>query len=189
MRILVLAAVLAGCASTTASSESSTSDPEVVTIPTPVQPPPLQLTLADLSGVVNGRWVTKTTAVGGAVEASALTQLSEGGVKRIVNLRSSGELSGDEAGLSEAAGLEFVHMPVSGVADFTSEFLQEFERVLSDDRATLFHCASGNRVGAAFALHAQAHRGATLEEALEIGRRHGLTSLESAVRSRLEQSP
>ena len=189
MRFTAFTLVLAGCAGTPASSESSMPEPEMISIPAPVQPPPMQLVLADLSGVVNGRWVNKNTAVGGAVEAEALATLAQGGVKRIINLRGTAELSGNEAAQAESAGLAFIHLPISGIADFTPEFLEEFDRLLSEDTSTLIHCASGNRVGAAFALHAQAYGGAAPEEAMEVGKRHGLTSLEAAVRSRLEQSP
>ena len=190
MKRLPLALLLVGCAGTpAASSENSTAVPEQVSIPTPVQPPPMQLVLADLSGVVNGKWVNKTTAVGGAVQTDALVPLAEGGVERLINLRGLNELSGEEATLAAEASLEFIHLPITGMADFTDEFLQEFDRLISEEIPTLVHCASGNRVGAAFALHAKAYRGATVEESLELGKRHGLTSLESAVRDRLQESP
>ena len=185
MNPLVFTALIAGCASTTVPSENPPPDADRVSIPTPVQPPPMQLVLADLTGVVNGRWVNKNTAVGGSVEPQALSQLAADGIERIINLRGTAELTGEEEQQARSAGLAFVHLPVTGLADLTPEFLRELDDLLGENTPTLIHCASGNRVGAAFALHAKAFRGATAEEALELGKRHGLTSMEAAVRSRL----
>ena len=180
--------VLFACATTSDSSEKGAVEPELVSIPTPVEPRPQQLVLADLSGVVNGKWVTKNIAVGGALEEGTLPQLAEGGIARIINLRGSGEMSWDEAGKVEAHGMAYVHLPISSVTDFTPEFLDEFDRLIGEDVSTLVHCASGNRVGAAFALHAQKHGGASVDDAMELGRRHGLTSLSQPVRERLDQA-
>jgi len=186
MNNLATAMLLAGCASTTVTTETPATEPERISIPTPVEPPPMQLVLADLSGVTNGRWVSKHIAVGGSFDSEALTSLSEGGIQRIINLRTEGEMDWDEAGLSEASGLRYVQLPIGSVVDFSPEWLAEFDRLLGEEVPTLVHCASGNRVGAAFALHAQAFKGASVEDAMTLGERHGLTSMSSAVRQRLE---
>ena len=76
--------------------------------------------------------------------------------------------------------------PIGSVADFSPELLAKLDQILGEEVTTLVHCASGNRVGAAFALHAQAFGGASVEEAMTLGERHGLTSMSSAIRQRLE---
>ncbi len=50
----------------------------------------------------------------------------------------------------------------------------------------LLHCRTGNRVGALLALRASM-QGASDEEALEIGRKAGLGSLETAVVEQLDK--
>ena len=51
---------------------------------------------------------------------------------------------------------------------------------------TFVHCGSGNRVGALMALRAYEYEGASLEEAIEIGKSAGMTRLEGEVRSQLD---
>ena len=173
--------LLWGCASTPSSSEEAQVEPEI-RIPTQVSPPPMQLELPDLSGVRNGRWMSRRLAVGGVVDEEAFEVLAQDGLKIVVDLRRSQEMLKAEQPLAEEAGLIYVHMPVGGLEDMTADWLLEFGRIVGGDESTLIHCASGNRVGAAFALHAHHHRGATFEEAVLIGRRHGLTGLEAALR-------
>ena len=51
----------------------------------------------------------------------------------------------------------------------------------------LVHCASGNRAGALLAL-VQARDGAPVDQALQLGRDAGMTSLEAPTRALLEQA-
>jgi protein tyrosine phosphatase (PTP) superfamily phosphohydrolase (DUF442 family) len=51
----------------------------------------------------------------------------------------------------------------------------------------LVHCGSSNRVGAVFALRAKMN-GANDEDALAFGKSAGMTSLESTVKTRLEEN-
>ncbi len=55
------------------------------------------------------------------------------------------------------------------------------------DKNVLVHCASGNRVGALFALRAAWLDGKEKDLALKIGRERGLTSLEKTVSEMLAQ--
>jgi uncharacterized protein (TIGR01244 family) len=138
----------------------------------------MQLLLADLAGVRNGRWMTRELAVGGLVQKEAFEALAKGGVDTVVDLRRAEEMDWEEKPAAEGVGLSYVHMPVGGLEDMDSRWLANFDRLLKSEGSILVHCASGNRVGAAFALHAHHYRGATVEEALRIGKRHGLRGLE-----------
>ena len=175
--------VLWGCASTPSSTEDSPAESEIG-IPTQVSPPPMQLRLADLSGVRNGRWMTRELAVGGLVQKEAFEDLAKGGLDTVVDLRRAEEMEWDARASAEGEGLVYVHMPVGGLEDIDSEWLATFDKILKGDGSILVHCASGNRVGAAFALHAHHYRGATTEEALGIGKRHGLSGLEDELKTR-----
>jgi hypothetical protein len=53
----------------------------------------------------------------------------------------------------------------------------------------LFHCGSGNRIGAVLALQAAWLDGVAAEDALDYGRANGLTSLEPTTRELLGLEP
>lgn len=114
-----------------------------------------------------------------------LQSLAGEGVRTIINLRAPGEsASFDEASEAARLGLRYVSIPVAGAADLVWSTIECFAKALQDARAhggTLIHCASANRVGALVALEHRWIRGASLEDALIVGRRAGLAGLEPAV--------
>lgn len=128
--------------------------------------------------------IDDTLTVGGQPTAEQLQALADAGVVRIVNLRPNAEMSFDEAAAVEALGMAYVHIPVAGAGDVSDANAARLSDALSDGASSVVHCASGNRVGALFALAARAD-GMSPEEALEVGRQHGLTGLEAHVRQLL----
>jgi protein tyrosine phosphatase (PTP) superfamily phosphohydrolase (DUF442 family) len=136
-----------------------------------------------IEGIRNGQWVSSDVAVGGAPSVESLKALSEAGLGVVINLQTAREVSFDEKGVVEALGMTYLHLPVSSLGDITDAMLKTIHSVLPPEgrRKVLVHCASGNRVGAAFALMAQRFDGANALEAIEVGSQHGLTSLESKV--------
>ena len=127
--------------------------------------------------------------IGGQPDEAALRQAAAAGVRVVVNLRSEGEqVEFDEGQLVTELGMDYFWLPIAGAADLTPENVQTFDNILATigDEPVLMHCGSGNRVGALFALQAGMHRGMETEAAIELGRAHGLTKLEDAVRVRLE---
>jgi uncharacterized protein (TIGR01244 family) len=111
------------------------------------------------------------------------SQLPAAGVRAVVNLRGPEEQPGfDEAKAVRASGLEYYEMPVRSLDDLSAERIAEFAGLVARLRAdgVLVHCGSGNRVGAIFAL-SRAREGATAPEALDYGRRAGLTGLEPQI--------
>lgn len=127
--------------------------------------------------------------IGGQPDEAALRQAAAAGVRGVVNLRSEGEqVEFDEGLLVTELGMDYFWLPIAGADDLTPENVQTFDNILATigDEPVLMHCGSGNRVGALFALQAGMHRGMETEAAIELGRAHGLTKLEDAVRARLE---
>ncbi len=122
----------------------------------------------------------------GQPDAATLSAIAAAGYTAVVDLRMPGESRGfDEAGTARALGLSYHALPVAGPDDVSWDKAAELDEILAGlDGPVLLHCASGNRVGALFALRTKA-AGATTEEALAAGRAAGLTSLEPVVRSRL----
>lgn len=120
-----------------------------------------------------------------------LAMLARDGVRTVINLRAPSEESGfDEQAVAEDLGLRYVSIPVAGPEDVTPDTVARFSRELErarGDGAVIVHCASANRVGAMLALDHGLTRGASREEALELGRAGGMVSLEPVVDALLRQ--
>ncbi|MDH3627342.1 MAG: sulfur transferase domain-containing protein [Acidobacteriota bacterium] len=118
--------------------------------------------------------------VGGQPTREQLEALADDGFKTIVNLRQLDEDGAwDETSLVEELGMQFLHIPIGGAEGFHRENAERLAAVVDDParQPALIHCASGNRVGALFAVKAVALDNATDEEALTLGRAAGLTRL------------
>ena len=89
----------------------------------------------------------------------------------------------EETTWTSQQGLAFFHVPVNGATGVTFENARALDRLLLThaDKNIMVHCASSNRVGALFALRAAWLDGLSTEQALEVGRQHGMTSLEDKV--------
>lgn len=123
---------------------------------------------------------------------SEVAALKDAGIRAVISLTPVAEVPGfDEATAMAAAGIAFAHIPVPGAAGLSLANAVALHEQLShwQDQPVLVHCASGNRVGALFALRAGWLQGKPMEEALAIGRHYGLTSLYDTVRDLLAQSP
>jgi uncharacterized protein (TIGR01244 family) len=99
------------------------------------------------------------------------------GVKTILNVRREAELGEfDEHALVEQLGLTYVSVPFSKADDLTDETLDLLRKQLSGgaERPMLFHCHSGNRVGAVWLAHRVLDGGLTWEAALEEAKTVGM---------------
>lgn len=119
---------------------------------------------------------------GGQPSQDDLVRLKSQGVRTVIDLRGAQEDRGyDEAAEAQRLGLNYIALPISGKDDVNAANAKALGELLrAQDGDVLLHCASGNRVGALLALDA-ATRGVPREEALELGRKAGLTSLEPVV--------
>lgn len=147
------------------------------------------LTAAEWTELSEGVRASDTVLVGGQPTADVLRQARDAGIKAVVNFRGESEDPGyDEEAAAAELGLTYLRVPVAGAQGLTPENVLLFDAVLKQvgDQPVLMHCASGNRVGALHALHAARFGGHDPEAAIEIGKAHGLTSLEGEVRKRLE---
>jgi protein tyrosine phosphatase (PTP) superfamily phosphohydrolase (DUF442 family) len=125
---------------------------------------------------------------GGQPSEEALAQAAAAGYKTIINLRATGEsIPFDERATVERLGMEYISLPIAGIPDLTAEKAKELVEILAKPgtQPSMVHCASGNRVGALFALGAFFLDGKKAEGALEFGRQAGLTRLEPVVRKLL----
>lgn len=121
---------------------------------------------------------------GGYVSPEALEQVRAQGITHVIDMLPNNEHGGfDEAAMAAELGLFYAHLPIQGGYDMTRENAQALDRLLSEagDAPVLVHCMSGNRVGALFALRAAWVQGLPAAEALQVGRRYGLTKMEPLV--------
>src|SRR3972149_2701829 len=89
----------------------------------------------------------------GQPAAEMLPKLAAMGFKTVLNLRMPDEGGpANEQGVVESQGLRYVSVPV-GPGRFGLAEVESVEKVIADPAAgpILFHCASSNRVGAAWA--------------------------------------
>jgi uncharacterized protein (TIGR01244 family) len=127
---------------------------------------------------------------GGQPSQDDLARLKSEGVRTVIDLRGTQEDRGyDEAAEARRLGLTYIALPIAGKDDVTPANAKALGELLrAQDGDVLLHCASGNRVGALLALDAAA-RGVPREEALELGRKAGLKSLEPVVEEQLSPKP
>ena len=127
--------------------------------------------------------------ISGQPTPAALAAAENGGVRHVVNARNIGEFDAwDEGALVNSLGMTYHRVPIGSPDDLDREAVAKFDRILAEigDEPALLHCASGNRIGALFALRAAWILGEDTESAIAIGRTHGLTSLEAPVRKQLD---
>ncbi len=127
------------------------------------------------------------TAAGQPNEAE-FKELADEGYAAVIDLRSAGEDRGlDEETTVEGLGMEYIALPIDGRGAINFDNAKKLDEILSQyDKPVLVHCGSSNRVGALFALREKMN-GASDEDSLAFGKSAGMTSLESTVKTRLEE--
>lgn len=125
--------------------------------------------------------------IGGEPSPEQLKSLVASGFTSMISLRARGESQHSVADYAKH-GVNLIHLPISGPEDFTDTFLNEFHAALpTSNQPIVIFCATGNRVGAAIALHAFRFSGVTKEEAFALGKEAGLTRLEGFVQHWLSE--
>jgi uncharacterized protein (TIGR01244 family) len=116
-------------------------------------------------------------ATAGQPTAAQLADAAREGIKTIIDLRAANEPRGyDEAAAVEAAGMEYVLIPVTPVSLNDAAF-DKFLALMRDAtrRPVLVHCASANRVGGLllpyFLLDEKLSEPAALKLAQQVGLR------------------
>lgn len=112
------------------------------------------------------------------------------GYRTVVNLRMPEEPGTESEADVTKLGLRYVAIPMNHEAGLTEANARALADALAgpEGRPAIVHCGSANRAGALFALEAFYVRGRSAADALEVGKRLGLTKLEPAVRAMLEKA-
>lgn len=130
----------------------------------------------------NGRAPVEGIITAAQPSAEQLLDLAAGGVRTVVDLRTSAEPRGfDEPETARAAGLEYHNIAVTPGGIRPDQF-DAVRRLLSDrgHKPVLVHCASANRVGALLIPYLMLDEHRTEDESLRIAQDVGLRSGEMA---------
>lgn len=128
---------------------------------------------------------------GGQPTLQQIDALAAQGVRTVIDLRGDDEVRGyDEAAELQRRGIAYKRLPIRGKDDLSADNAATLKALLDESGdGVLLHCASGNRVGALLALMAQQEEDATPQQALELGKRAGLGSLQPTVETKLGLAP
>ena len=122
---------------------------------------------------------------GGQPTFAQLKMAHDEGFKAVVNLRTGKEQPSpaEESSWVEELGMKYFPIPVEGTQGVSLDNARLLAEILSkqENYPLIVHCQSGNRVGALFALKAFSIDGKSEKEALAIGKKAGLTTLEPIV--------
>ncbi len=146
-----------------------------------------KINLLETLELKNAKNYTEKYITGGQPSVKDLTLLAKHGVKTVINLRTKKEFTQfDEKKIVESLGMKYISIPVAGKNGINQQNLTLFNQALGQNKnKTLVHCASGNRVGAFFALDAFNYKGKSATEAMIIGKKTGLTRLAPTIKSQL----
>ncbi len=128
---------------------------------------------------------------GGQPTYGQLKRASELGFKTVINLRTDAEKPSpdQESSWVEELGMKYVHIPVDGAKGLTLKNTKALTAALlsPEDYPLIVHCKSGNRVGALFSLKAFYIDEKSAIEAVKIGKKAGLGSLQPVVQKILKR--
>lgn len=142
------------------------------------------------AGIESPKQVSEKLWVMGTPSDEQLAEFADNGGDVVINLLSQKEMTeSEETAVVTRNGMAYYHVPVNGADGVTLENARMVDRILleNSDKTVLVHCASSNRVGALMALRAGWLDGMPVEKALEVGREHGMTSLEDKVKTMLSE--
>lgn len=131
--------------------------------------------------------ISDQITVGAQPTEEKIPQLAREGFKSVINLRTVGEkeqpLSPEEEGAKvKAAGMSYLHIPVSSQA-MSPEQVDQFREELTRQPGPVFvHCHKGKRAGAFAMMHAAVGAGWSGEETLQKAEQMGFACDQPALK-------
>jgi uncharacterized protein (TIGR01244 family) len=183
-RPILLATVLTLAVTTACGGNApATAAPETAAPPATSALVPIPNARIPIEGVLSGGQPTPEQ-----IEAAA-----RAGFRTVINIRTAEEPGFEwEKDAVEKLGMTYVHIPVGGEESFTRETITAIDAALDDAMArgpVLYHCASGNRIGATLALRAAWIDGAPSQDAWYYGLATGMTRTAEMTRRLLGLPP
>lgn len=140
---------------------------------------------AGLIPIRNARIPMEGVLSGGQPTQEQIEAAAAAGYRTVINIRTAQEPGFEwEPALVERLGMTYVHIPVGGPETLTQATVRAIDAALDEGLArgpVLFHCASGNRIGASLALRSAWVEGDPPAEAFEYGLASGMTRLTPAI--------
>jgi tyrosine-protein phosphatase SIW14 len=118
-----------------------------------------------------------------------IKKLSELGIKTIVNLRGTDELTVAQQKEAEAAGLKYFNVPMPGLSAPSDDQVAQVMAVINnpDNQPVFIHCKRGSdRTGTIAAVYRISHEDWTSDRAISEARRYGMSWAEFGMRSYIE---
>jgi uncharacterized protein (TIGR01244 family) len=129
--------------------------------------------------IPNARIPIEGVLSGGQPTPEQIEAAARAGFRTVINIRTAGEPGFEwEKDAVERHGMTYVQIPVGGEDSFTHETIAALDGALREARArgpVLYHCASGNRIGATLALRAAWIEGVPPDDAYRFGLASGMT--------------
>jgi len=197
---IILTLVCFGCSNKTDVVNTTTTTNQEVTatvspntvqhgmaVATQVSAPATSSDQAHSQLVPNAIAVEGIGVLGGQPSKKAFVSLAAEGYKSIINLRAE-PTPFNEKTLSAEIGVAYHHLPIAEAAGINKKNAETLYELLQDENnlPAIVHCASGNRVGALFALFGSEHYGLAPEAAVKFGEATGMTRLKPVVESILK---
>lgn len=124
--------------------------------------------------------------IGGQPQKRDLEKIRKLGFKTVITLRpeneDANEVNFDEEAEAKKLGFNFVRIPIVDSSDLTDKNIQALDTALKmADGKAFVHCRTGNRVGAMLALRAFRIQNISYPEALALGKKAGLNTMQPDV--------
>ncbi len=111
---------------------------------------------------------------GSRLMPETFSALKELGIKKIIDLKDPSETPFDEASLAQAAGLEYVNIPVHGMDSLDANRVKKIANEVRSEVPTLVYCMSANRVPAWLCRHLGFEKISDIETIIKLGQQMGL---------------
>ena len=118
---------------------------------------------------------------GGQPRTGGVKKLAEIGIKTIINLRGTDEMTRAEEAEAKAAGLVYFNIPMPGLSRPTHEQISRVMEIVGnqDSGPVFIHCKRGSdRTGTVVAIYRISRDGWTADKALTEAKRFGLSWME-----------
>ena len=118
---------------------------------------------------------------GGQPGTGGVKKLADIGIKTIINLRGTDEMTRAEEAEAKAAGLVYFNIPMPGLSRPTHEQISRVMKIVGDQESgpVFIHCKRGSdRTGTVVAVYRISHDGWTADKALTEAKRFGLSWVE-----------
>lgn len=118
---------------------------------------------------------TENLILAGQFAAEDIGKIKQAKIKRVINLRTDGEISWDYRAALKQEGLTLIEIPFRSPDSLNDEVFDKIRKLLKkDDQPTLLHCGSANRVGGVWLPFRVLDQGVDLETAIKEAEKVGL---------------